>query len=159
MMAPVAAPHPAPWPVGVSQELRNRELSDIPEIIRTAFVFIKSGLPSELINRTGTDWLRSKSAQAVRPRTQLGCSDLRPYKYFVYFGINGQSAVSNFRAIILFMRRVWAHDNTRRIMGISRGHGVAISGHRILLLSLCLGDGFRFIRPVASWLAAYTSDP
>ena len=159
MMAPVAAPHPAPWPVGVSQELRKRELSEIPEIIRRAFVFIKLGCPSELINRTSADWLRSKSAQAVRPRMQLGYSGLRPYKYFVYFGINGQSAVSNFRAIILFMRRIWAHDNTRRIMGISRGHGVAISGHRILLLSLCLGDRFRFSRSVVNSLAAYTSDP
>src|SRR6266404_8889560 len=62
MMAPVAAPHAAPWPTGVSQELRKRELSEIPEIIRTVFVFIKSGLPSQLINRTRTDWLRSKSA-------------------------------------------------------------------------------------------------
>src|SRR5204862_5193040 len=68
MIAPVAAPHPAPWPVGVSQELRKRELSDIPEIIRRAFVFIKSGLPSELINRTGTDWLRSKSAHSLPSR-------------------------------------------------------------------------------------------
>ncbi len=65
MIAPVAAPHPAPWPVGVSQELRKRELSEIPEIIRRAFVFIKLGLPSELINRTGADWLRSKSAHSL----------------------------------------------------------------------------------------------
>jgi len=103
--------------------------------------------------------LRTKSAQAVRSRTQLRCSDLRPYEYFVCFGINGQSAVCNFRAIILFIRRIWAHDNTRRIMRISRGHRVAISLHRILLLSLCLGDRLRVSRPVVNSLVAYTSDP
>src|SRR6266853_1603821 len=57
MMAPVAAPHAAPWPTGVSQELRKRELSEIPEIIRTVFVFIKSGLPS----------------QPITARVQIGC--------------------------------------------------------------------------------------
>src|SRR6266853_5706872 len=65
MIAPVAAPQPAPWPTGVSQEVRKRELSAIPEMIRTVFVFIKSGLPSQPINRTGTDWLRSKSAHSL----------------------------------------------------------------------------------------------
>ena len=95
----------------------------------------------------------------MRPRKQLRCSDLRPYEYFVCFGINGQSAVCNFRAIILFIRRIWAHDNTRRIMRISRGHRVAISLHRILLLSLCLGDRLRVSRPVVNSLVAYTSDP
>src|SRR6058998_718474 len=65
MMAPVAAPQAAPWPVGVSQELRKRELSEIPEIIRRVFVFIRLVCPSELINRTGADWLRSKSAHSL----------------------------------------------------------------------------------------------
>jgi hypothetical protein len=40
MIAPVAAPHAAPWPTGVSQELRQTELSEIIETIATAFVFI-----------------------------------------------------------------------------------------------------------------------
>jgi hypothetical protein len=40
MIAPVAAPHAAPWPTGVSQELRKREFSEIIETITTAFVFI-----------------------------------------------------------------------------------------------------------------------
>jgi hypothetical protein len=44
MMAPVAAPHAAPWPTGVSQELKKREHSEIPETIRRTFVFIESHL-------------------------------------------------------------------------------------------------------------------
>jgi hypothetical protein len=41
-MAPVAAPQPAPWPVGVSQEVKMKKLSKLPEIIRRTFVFIQS---------------------------------------------------------------------------------------------------------------------
>jgi hypothetical protein len=44
MIAPVAAPQAAPWPTGVSQEFRRRELSEITETIITPFVFI--GLPT-----------------------------------------------------------------------------------------------------------------
>jgi len=44
---------------------------------------------------------------------------LRPYKYFVYFDIENQSAVCNFRAVILFMRRIRTNDNAGRIMRIS----------------------------------------
>jgi hypothetical protein len=45
MIAPVAAPHAAPWPTGVSQELRKREPAEITETITTAFGFI--GLPTK----------------------------------------------------------------------------------------------------------------
>jgi hypothetical protein len=40
-MAPVAAPQAAPWPVGVSQELKKKELNEIPETIRRTFFFIE----------------------------------------------------------------------------------------------------------------------
>lgn len=83
----------------------------------------------------------------MRPLRHLRRSNLRPYKYFVCSRINGQSTVGNFRAVILFIRRIWAHDHTRWIMRISLGHRIMISGHRILLLSFCLGDCFRFRRP------------
>jgi hypothetical protein len=64
MIAPVAAPHAAPWPTGVSQELSKRQITEMHETIVKTFVFIDFG--NKLINRPRTEWLRSKSARLRR---------------------------------------------------------------------------------------------
>ena len=65
---------------------------------------------------------------------------LGPYKDFVCCRINNQSAVCNFRAVKLLMRRVRASDDSRGIMGISFPRRISRGWRRIFLLSLCFGD-------------------
>src|SRR5947208_12969891 len=159
MIAPVAAPHAAPWPTGVSQEVRKRQVSEMPETIMRVLVLIKLVLPSELINRPRAELLRSKSAQSALATCYPVwiSSDLRPYKNFVNFDINDQSAVCDFRAVVLLMRRIRAHNNSRRIMRISLTGGVTPSLRRILFFSLCFGDRRSWGRPMVNPFMRYTA--
>jgi len=75
-------------------------------------------------------------------------SGLRPYKDLVCLSINNQPAVGDLRTVVLFMRRVRAHNNAGRIMRISRTGGIAPSLRRILFVSLCLGDRRSWGRPM-----------
>jgi len=49
----------------VSQEVRKRQLSEIPETSMGVFILIKLGVPDELINRMRAELLRSKSPQSA----------------------------------------------------------------------------------------------
>src|SRR6058998_136942 len=95
MIAPVAAPHAAPCPTGVSQEVRKRQLSEMPETIMTVFVFINVGA-DELMNKTRAELLRNKSAHNSPSPSCCSaaiCGDSGPYKDLVYLNINNQPAV------------------------------------------------------------------
>jgi hypothetical protein len=72
MIAPVAAPHAAPRPTGVSQDVRKRQLSEMPETIMTVFAFIRSSLSNELINRARAELLQSKPAQSAAAHYSAG---------------------------------------------------------------------------------------
>src|SRR6266496_4170246 len=72
------------------------------------------------------------------------CRDLRPYEDFVRFCVNNQRTVCNFGAVIPFMRRIWAGNNTGCIMGISLADWVSSSLDRIFLFSICFADRFGF---------------
>jgi len=55
------------------------------------------------------------------------------------------------------MRRVRAPNNARRIMSISLTDGVTPSLHRILFVSLCLGDRRSWGRPMFNLFMLYTA--
>src|SRR2546428_1889493 len=142
MIAPVTAPHAAPWPTEVSQEVRKRQVSEMPETIMRVFVLIKLVLPNELINRPRAELLRSKSAQSALATCYPVwiSSDLRPYKNFVNLDINDQSAVCDFRAVVLLMRRIRADNKSRLLMRISLGGRVPAARRRIFFFSVCFRD-------------------
>jgi len=74
MNAPVAAPQAAPWPTGVSQEVRRRQLSEIPETRMAVFILINLGVHDALINRMRTELLHSKSAPSALADSSAGWS-------------------------------------------------------------------------------------
>src|SRR5215217_8593179 len=76
---------------------------------------------------------------------------------FVDFYINDQSAVCNFRAVILFVRRIRTADDAGRIVRISLARGVSPSLHWIFFFSLCFGDRFGWGRPVLNAFTRYTA--
>ena len=85
-------------------------------------VFIRINLGADvLINRMRTERLRSKSARsALTGLLQAGAfRGLGPYKDLVRMHVEHQPAVGNLRAVILFMRRIWAENNSGRIMRVS----------------------------------------
>lgn len=118
MMAPVAAPHAAPWPTGVSHDVSMQQLAAMTEltvrilvrIIRFSFAILRSGA-----------WRsrRPASSQPLSVEPGLGINEdlLRTH-------VEHQPAVVNLRAVILFMRRIWAGNNAGRIMRVASGQWI-----------------------------------
>src|SRR5437867_1006986 len=69
----------------------------------------------------------------------------------------GGTPCCDLRAVVLFMRRVRAHNNSRRIMSISLTGGVTPSPQRILFFSLCFGDRRSLGRPMLNPFTPYTA--
>src|SRR6266480_5417659 len=140
MIAPVAAPHAAPWPTGVSQGVSVRQIKAMAD--PTVGIFVPIMRYFTPLNRAAREMLRERSQHSLCLAKRM----LGVHKNFVYFYVNDQPAMCHFRAVVLFMRRIWTADNTGWISRISLGRGVSPSLHRIFFISLCFGDRLSFSR-------------
>src|SRR5207244_6645125 len=74
MIAPVAAPHAAPWPTGVSHEMRARQTRPIAEVTARIFVpIVQFSLRIKL--RSPPDVAGTPSRQPLSART--GATDIQ----------------------------------------------------------------------------------
>ncbi len=82
MIAPVAAPHAAPWPTGVSQEFSIRQIKAMADATVRIFVPIMRYFTP--LNRAAREMLRERSQDSLYPAERM----LGVYKNFVYFCVN-----------------------------------------------------------------------
>jgi len=92
------------------------------------------------LNRAAREMLRERSQDSLYAAERM----LGVYKNFVCFYVNDQSAVCDFRAVVLFMRGIRTRNNSRWSSRISLAERVSPSLHRIFFISLCFADRLSF---------------
>src|SRR5438876_12289270 len=102
MIAPVAAPIPAPCPTGVSHELKTKELSTVSKIIVKIFLFINYPFGIEP---------RRSSKVALCAETMSPSPELGSDKDFVRACVENKCTVGNLRAVKFLARRIRTRDH------------------------------------------------
>jgi hypothetical protein len=85
------------------------------------------------------------------------CGDLRPYEDFISLCVHNQSAMCNFGAIILFMRRIGTDHNTGWIVSIARSGRITAVPCGIFFLSVCRRDALSYSRRMFLPFSRYTA--
>src|SRR5437879_8409300 len=105
------------------------------------------------LNRAARQMLRERSQDSLYAAERM----LGVYKNFVCFYVNDQSAVCDFRAVVLFMRGIRTRNNSRWSSRISLAERVSPSLHRIFFISFCFADRLGFGRPLSRPFMRYTA--
>lgn len=114
MMAPVAAPHAAPWPTGVSHDASMQQLTAMTELSVRNVVRIILLLVTTLHSGAAIDLADPPQFSLLSVEPVLGIN-----KDLLRMHVEHQPAVVNLRAVILVMRRIWAGNNAGRIMRVA----------------------------------------
>ena len=113
MIAPVAAPHAAPWPTGVSHDVSMQQLTAMTELTMRIVV--------RIIVFSLRRWQRSPADIADSPQFSLCPAEpvLGINKDLFRTYVEHQPAVINLQAIVLLIWRIWAGNNAGRIMRVA----------------------------------------